>query len=133
YHSCEAYIARLLARGYKVAICEQTEDPKLAKGLVRRDVVRVITPGTVTESSMLREELSNYLAAVCMAGERGAAAFCDVTTGEFKIASFTSEAAVHISNQLAAFAPREAVLSGEALALGRMCAFLRENLHCVIE
>ena len=53
YHSCEAYIARLISKGYKVAICEQTEDPALAKGLVSRDVVRVITPGTVTESSML--------------------------------------------------------------------------------
>ncbi|MEG1315776.1 MAG: DNA mismatch repair protein MutS, partial [Oscillospiraceae bacterium] len=59
YHSCEAYIARLIAKGYKVAICEQTEDPALAKGLVRRDVIRVITPGTVTESSMLEEGKSN--------------------------------------------------------------------------
>ena len=55
YHSAEAYIARLIAKGYKVAICEQTEDPALAKGLVRRDVIRIITPGTVTESSMLEE------------------------------------------------------------------------------
>ena len=54
YHSAESYIARLIAKGYKVAICEQTEDPALAKGIVKRDVIRVITPGTVTESSMLR-------------------------------------------------------------------------------
>ena len=55
YHSAEAYIARLIAKGYKVAICEQMEDPALAKGLVQRDVIRIITPGTVTESSMLEE------------------------------------------------------------------------------
>ena len=59
YHSAEAYIARLIAKGYKVASCEQTEDPALAKGLVKRDVIRIITPGTVTESSMLEEGRSN--------------------------------------------------------------------------
>ena len=59
YHSAETYIARLIAKGYKVAICEQTEDPALAKGLVSRDVIRIITPGTVTESSMLEENRSN--------------------------------------------------------------------------
>ena len=61
YHSAEGYIARLIAKGYKVAICEQTEDPALAKGIVKRDVIRVITPGTVTESSMLEEGRSNYI------------------------------------------------------------------------
>ena len=64
YHSAEAYIARLIAKGYKVAICEQTEDPALAKGLVSREVIRIITPGTVTESSMLEEGRSNYITAV---------------------------------------------------------------------
>ena len=64
YHSAEAYIARLIAKGYKVAICEQTEDPALAKGLVQRDVIRIITPGTVTESSMLEEGKSTYIDAV---------------------------------------------------------------------
>ena len=66
YHSAEAYIARLICKGYKVAICEQTEDPALAKGLVKRDVIRIITPGTVTESSMLEEGRSNWLAAVLL-------------------------------------------------------------------
>jgi len=64
YHSSEAYIARLLAKGYKVAICEQTEDPALAKGLVSRDVVRIITPGMVIESSMLDENRHNYISSV---------------------------------------------------------------------
>ena len=64
FHSCEGYIARLVERGYKVAICEQTEDPAKAKGLVKRDVIRVITPGTVIEDTMLDESRNNYLAAV---------------------------------------------------------------------
>ena len=62
YHSSESYIARLVAKGYKVAICEQMEDPALAKGLVKRDVIRIVTPGSVTESSMLTESQNNYYA-----------------------------------------------------------------------
>ncbi len=68
YHSAEAYIGRLIAKGYKVAICEQLEDPALAKGLVTRDVIRIITPGTVTESSLLEEGKSNYIAASASTG-----------------------------------------------------------------
>ena len=64
YHSAEAYIARLVAKGYKIAICEQTEDPAAAKGLVERDIVRIVTPGTLTESSMLDESKNNYIACI---------------------------------------------------------------------
>ena len=71
YHASEGYIARLIAKGYKVAICEQTEDPALAKGLVKRDVIRIITPGTVTESSMLEEGKSNYVCAVFLEAQEG--------------------------------------------------------------
>ena len=111
YHSAEAYIARLIAKGYKVAICEQTEDPALAKGLVKRDVIRIITPGTVTESSMLEEGKSNYLAAVYLAGREGGVAFCDVSTGEFCCAAFENDAVSHLVNELGRFSPREALLS----------------------
>ena len=83
YHSAESYIARLVAKGYKVAICEQTEDPATAKGLVDRDIVRIVTPGTVTESSMLDESRNNYMASLY--GLEGAygLCFCDVSTGAF--------------------------------------------------
>lgn len=81
YHSAEAYIGRLIAKGYKVAICEQLEDPALAKGLVDRDVIRIITPGTVTASSMLEENKSNYLCAVYLSAQSGGTAFCDLSTG----------------------------------------------------
>ena len=69
YHASEAYIARLIAKGYKVAICEQMEDPATAKGLVKRDIIRVITPGTVLENSMLDESRNNYLCSLCWDGD----------------------------------------------------------------
>ena len=124
YHSSEAYIARLIAKGYKVAICEQLEDPAAATGLVERGVIRVITPGTVTDSSMLEEGKSNYLCALWLEGDRGAAAFCDISTGEFCVQAFPAEAAIHITNELGRFAPREAVLSAGAEADGTIGAFL---------
>ena len=133
YHSAEAYIARLIARGYKVAICEQTEDPALAKGLVSRDVIRIITPGTVTESSMLEEGKSNYLCAVYLEGGRGGAAFCDISTGEFCCASYETDASGHIVNELGRFAPREAILSFGAESDGAIVSFLTKKLDAMIE
>lgn len=133
YHSCEAYIARLIAKGYKVAICEQTEDPALAKGLVSRDVIRIITPGTVTESSMLEEGRSNYICSVFIDDTAGAVAFCDVSTGEFCVSGFKKEPAAHILNELARFLPREAILGGSALNSEELRDFLTKKLECLIE
>ena len=81
YHSCESYIARLIAKGYKVAICEQTEDPALAKGLVDRDIIRIITPGTVMTSSMLEEGRNNFICAVYRDSAGTGLCFCDISTG----------------------------------------------------
>ncbi len=83
FHAADAYVARLIRRGFKVAICEQMEDPALAKGLVRREVIRVVTPGTVSDLSALEERRNNFLASVFVAGARAGMALCDVTTGEF--------------------------------------------------
>ena len=85
YHAADAYIARLIERGYKVAICEQTEDPKQAKGLVKREVVRVITPGTVVDSDCLVAKSNNYLMAISNNGRRFGLALLDLSTGEFKV------------------------------------------------
>lgn len=82
FHSCEGYIARLVAKGYKVAICEQTEDPAKAKGLVKRDIIRVITPGTVMESSMLDESKNNYICCMYSKNKTIGLCFCDISTGE---------------------------------------------------
>lgn len=133
YHAAEAYIGRLIAKGYKVAICEQMEDPALAKGLVKRDIIRIITPGTVTESSMLEEGRSNYLCAVYLDAQSGGVAFCDISTGEFCAADFGTDAASHIVNELGRFSPREAVLSVGALENPEIYTFLKKRLGCLIE
>ena len=133
FHSCEPYIAKLIAKGYKVAICEQTEDPALAKGLVSRDVIRIITPGTVTESSMLIEERSNYICAVELNGNAGGIAFCDITTGEFCCAGFEKNAPVHIVNELGRFSPREVLLSNGAAACADINDFAVKRLGAMPE
>jgi len=89
FHSADSYIAKLIDKGYKVAICEQVEDPALAKGLVKRDVVRVITPGTITEESMLNETRNNYIMSVFPEGSCFGLAACDISTGDFHAAQVT--------------------------------------------
>ena len=94
YHAVESYLDRLVSKGYKVAICEQMEDPKLAKGLVKRDVVRIVTPGTVMDDSMLAPNQSNYICAVATDETGAGICFCDLSTGEAQATSFTGAGAV---------------------------------------
>ncbi|MGN1413607.1 MAG: DNA mismatch repair protein MutS [Anaerovoracaceae bacterium] len=91
FHSAESYIARLVERGYKVAICEQMEDPKSAKGIVKREVIQIVTPGTLTSQSMLAEKENNYLAAVHMDAEGLSVAYCDISTGELNVTEYRGE------------------------------------------
>ena len=91
FHAAESYISRLIQKGYKVAICEQLEDPKTAKGIVKRDVIRVVTPGTVIETSMLDEKKNNYIMAVFKKGVYFGIAICDVTTGDFFATKITED------------------------------------------
>ncbi len=114
YHSAEAYISRLIQRGYKVAICEQTEDPATAKGLVDRDVIRIVTPGTVTDASMLDESRSNYIASCYLDAEGAAVCFADISTGEICARSFPASESLRVINELARFSPSEAVLNEAA-------------------
>ncbi|MFN0118929.1 MAG: DNA mismatch repair protein MutS [Blastocatellia bacterium] len=108
YHAATGYIAKLVRKGYRVAICEQTEDPKLTKKLVRREVVRVVTPGTALESQLLETRQNNYLAAMCGAGEGMGIAFIDLSTGEFLTTQFTGEGAwERVQEQIEVFSPRE--------------------------
>ena len=83
HHAVEMYMSRLIAKGYKVAICEQLEDPKQTKGIVKRDVIRVVTPGTVIESNLLEEKKNNYIMSVFKSGIHFGVAICDISTGEF--------------------------------------------------
>ncbi len=131
YHSVDAYIARLVAKGYKVAICEQMEDPALAKGLVERDITRVVTPGTVTESCMLDESRNNYMA--CLYGQGGSygLAFCDVSTGAFyATVCHDAEAA---ASELGRFAPAEVVRGGEQVATPVLDDALLRRLACCVD
>ena len=112
YHSVDSYIARLVSKGYKVAICEQTEDPALAKGLVEREVTRIVTPGTVTESCMLEESKNNYIA--CIYGEKQSCglAFCDLSTGAFYVTNCPD--APSAACELGRFALSEVIRGGGA-------------------
>lgn len=91
FHSADSYIAKLISKGYKVAICEQVEDVSVAKGLVKRDVVRVITPGTITEDAMLSETRNNYIMSIVYEGICFGLAACDISTGDFHATQVTWE------------------------------------------
>lgn len=111
YHALEGYIARLIERGHKVAICEQTEDPKQARGLVRREVVRVITPGTLVEPRLLEEKRNHYLAAVCQGRTGFGLAYCDLSTGEFAACELAGAHGLrHLVEELGRLEPRELLL-----------------------
>jgi len=131
YHSSEAYIARLIAKGYKVAICEQTEDPALAKGLVDREVIRIVTPGTVIDSSMLEEGRSNYICSVSISPDGSAVCFADISTGEICATSAADTA--HIINEIGRFSPAETVLDDGAESSTGLRSFLRERIGCLTE
>ncbi len=131
FHSCEGYIAKLVNRGYKVAICEQTEDPATAKGIVKRDVVRIITPGTVIEGSMLEEGRNNYLCVVCAADgfEEVGLCFVDTSTGEMHVTELCGQDMLpRVQNELGRFAPREVLLNEAAMALPDVTEFLVNRL-----
>jgi len=111
YHAAENYIARLIRKGYKVAICEQVEDPKLAKKLVKREVIQVITPGTVTDFSMLSQKSNNYLMSLTLTDHKIGMAFVDVSTGDFFVTeNEKSKANEFIENEITRFKPSEALI-----------------------
>ena len=116
YHAAENYISKLIRKGFKVAICDQVEDPRVAKKLVRREVTRVVTPGTAADSSLSSEE-NNFLAAVAQIDDRAGFAALDLSTGEFRATEFSGEgAARRIQEELSQLQPRE-VLYGSATPL----------------
>ncbi len=131
FHSVDAYIARLVAKGYKVAICEQMEDPAAAKGLVEREVTRIITPGTVTESCMLDESRNNYFAALCGYEGRFGLAFCDISTGEFYVTVCAGEDSAVA--ELGRFSPAEVVRFGPGTASDAMDDALFRRLSCCVD
>ena len=133
YHSAEAYIARLISKGYKVAICEQMEDPALAKGIVDRDVIRIVTPGMVIDSSMLDESKSNYICSVYKDSQGMAVCFADMSTGEISATSFPVDGTEHLLNELIRFSPVEAVLNDGAGSDSEITQYLKERLACLVQ
>lgn len=137
FHSAESYIARLVEKGYKVAICEQLEDPKLVKGLVKRDIVRVITPGTVLENSMLDETKNNYICSLCYEDGAVGLSFADISTGELyadQIESGDISALTHLlMNRLARYMPSEILINPQAADLSGLRDFIRDKIHASVE
>ena len=131
FHSVDAYIARLVAKGYKVAICEQMEDPATTKGLVERDVTRIVTPGTVTESCMLEDSKNNYFASLCGVDGKFGLAFCDISTGEFYATICdTEDSAI---SELGRFAPSEVVRFGQGVSSDAMGDALFRRINCCVD
>ncbi len=134
YHSSETYIARLVAKGYKVAICEQLEDPATAKGLVKRGITRIVTPGALTEASMLEERKNNYFASVWAGDGQWGLAFCDISTGAFYATGAQGERAESdIINELGRFAPAELLRGGESRTAPMLTETLQTRLHCCVD
>ena len=112
YHAAEIYVSRLIAKGYKVAICEQLEDPKTTKGIVKRGVIRVVTPGTLVESNMLDERKNNYIMSIYKSGIYFGISICDISTGEFYAAEIKDANNFPILlDEIARYAPSELVIN----------------------
>ena len=130
YHSSEAYIQRLLEKGYKVAICEQTEQPQKGKSLVNRDVIRVVTPGTVMENSMLSEDKNNYIASIYIYDRQASVCFCDISTGTMQTTVIDSD---NFENNLKAeiykYMPREIIINSQLLKLKWLTDYLKNIVH----
>ena len=110
FHAADVYIGKLIEKGYKVAICEQTEDPAKAKGLVKREIVRIVTPGTVIETNLLEDRRANYIMSVYLKKNQAGIAFCDVSTGEFFVCQL-SDVKLRLADELARIAPSEVLVN----------------------
>lgn len=118
FHSADTYISRLIEKGYKVAICEQTEDPAAAKGIVKREVIRIVTPGTLTSQSMLKENENNYLASIYIDDTGAGISYCDISTGEMYASQLTgSMTEDSLVNELVKTNAREVIINREADAI----------------
>lgn len=135
YHSVDLYLKKLVDRGYKIAICEQMTDPALSKGLVERDVIRIVTPGTLIESSMLDDNANNYICSLYY-GTDGSCALCfaDLSTGEMSLAvpQGTTDLTVRIMDMLSRYTPAELVLNAQALSLKSVMDFVKVRLQCAV-
>ncbi|MCM1391614.1 MAG: DNA mismatch repair protein MutS, partial [Ruminococcus sp.] len=134
FHSADSYIAKLVDRGYKVAICEQTEDPELAKGLVKRDVIRVITKGSIIENNMLDDSKNNYLTTIYLDDKAAGVCFTDVSTGTLNLTCFEGKKLEsRIINELGVFSPSEIVLNRKCAENSSISAFINKRIEASCE
>ena len=138
YHSCDSYIARLVSKGYKVAMCDQVENPAQAKGVVKREVVRVITPGTIMEECMLDESQNNYICSIHVSEKENknvGLTFCDISTGELKTTEINDieQNLNFLKNEIGKFYPKEILFNGDLNFLSSIENFLKEKFSCRIE
>ncbi len=133
FHKADVYVGRLVEKGYKIAICEQTEDAKAAVGLVKREVTRVVTPGTITDGALLSEGKNNFLLAVCYGQSGVAISFADVSTGEIS-ATFVDgkDSLSRVQNEISAYQPREAIINLPSEECAELTAFLRDRFGTLI-
>lgn len=133
YHSAEIYIKKLIDLGYRVAICEQMEDPKLVKGLVKRDVIRIVTPGTLTESNLLDDSKNNFIAALYVNGGAASICFADISTGTAELFIYKDRSETELSeaiiNEISRFSPAELLVNTEAKKLGQVIDFIRTRME----
>ncbi len=132
YHSCDGYIARLVANGHKVCVCEQVEDPKSAKGLVKREVVKIITPGTVTDSNMLDSSKNNFLCSIVSDGKTVSLCFADVSTGELFLTTIDSFVEQDIINELSRFTPKEILCQQRLADFKEFSFYCKERINALV-
>ena len=133
FHSCDTYIARLLEAGFKIAICEQMENPAETKGLVKREVIRIITPGTVIEDSMLDEARNNYLASVCVYENNAAICFMDISTGSVQLLKIDNkDLEQNLINETGRLMPREVLVDSSIKLYPLYEKFLKDRLSCAV-
>ncbi len=133
HHAAEMYISRLIAKGYKVAICEQLEDPKNVKGIVKRGVIRVVTPGTIVESNMLEERKNNYIMSIFKSGIYFGISVCDISTGEFYAAEIKDNNNFPIVlDEIARYSPSELVINSNLADCTEEMSKIRERFHTYI-
>ncbi|MDD6312514.1 MAG: DNA mismatch repair protein MutS [Firmicutes bacterium] len=137
FHSCDPYIGKLVGRGYKIAICEQLEDPATAEGLVKRDVIRVITPGTVVDNGLLNESVNNYLCTMFVERDSISLAFCDIsgTAISTTLVSPADSTALfqEAINEIVLFNPSELITNTDSAGMGSIYEYLRNHTGCVID
>lgn len=133
FHAVDSYIAKLVANGYNVAICEQAEDPALAKGIVKREVIRVVTPGTIMDTNALEDTKNNYLAAVCINEKTAGVALVDISTGEVTTNQLDGEdIEILVFNELCKFSPSEIIFNLEAYEKTQLLGYVAERFGCSV-